>query len=45
MEDGDVEAPPSYRKAISFEQLSLNSQDDSAGQTPMEVSPDDSRWD
>ncbi|MXQ79773.1 hypothetical protein E5288_WYG007108 [Bos mutus] len=45
MEDGDVEAPPSYSKAVSFERLSFDSRDDSAGQTHMEVSPDDSRSD
>ncbi|XP_069424758.1 piezo-type mechanosensitive ion channel component 2 isoform X1 [Ovis canadensis] len=44
-EDGDVEAPPSYSKAVSFERLSFDSRDDSAGQTHMEVSPDDSRSD
>ncbi|XP_057556299.1 piezo-type mechanosensitive ion channel component 2 isoform X2 [Hippopotamus amphibius kiboko] len=44
-EDGDVEAPPSYSKAVSFERLSFDSRDDSAGQTHMAVSPDDSRSD
>ncbi|XP_072805380.1 piezo-type mechanosensitive ion channel component 2 isoform X3 [Vicugna pacos] len=44
-EDGDVEAPPSYSKAVSFEHLSFDSRDDSAGQTHMAVSPDDSRSD
>lgn len=44
-ENGDVEAPPSYSKAVSFERLSFDSRDDSAGQTHMEVSPDDSRSD
>uniref|UniRef100_A0A8W4FHQ1 Piezo type mechanosensitive ion channel component 2 n=1 Tax=Sus scrofa TaxID=9823 RepID=A0A8W4FHQ1_PIG len=44
-EDGDMEAPPSYSKAVSFERLSFDSRDDSAGQTHMAVSPDDSRSD
>lgn len=44
-EDGDVEALLSYGKAIGFECLSFDSQDDSAGQTHMEVSLDDSRLD
>ncbi|XP_061025116.1 piezo-type mechanosensitive ion channel component 2 [Eubalaena glacialis] len=44
-EDGDVEAPPSYSKAVSFEHLSFDSRDDSGGQTHMAVSPDDSRSD
>lgn len=44
-EDGDVEAPPSYSKAVSFERLSFCSRDDSAGQSHMAVSPDDSRSD
>ncbi|XP_032165563.1 piezo-type mechanosensitive ion channel component 2 isoform X2 [Mustela erminea] len=44
-EDGDVEAPPSYSKAVSFERLSFGSRDDSAGQSHMAVSPDDSRSD
>uniref|UniRef100_A0A8C9I565 Piezo type mechanosensitive ion channel component 2 n=1 Tax=Piliocolobus tephrosceles TaxID=591936 RepID=A0A8C9I565_9PRIM len=43
--DGDVEAPPSYSKAVSFEHLSFGSQDDSAGKNHMAVSPDDSRTD
>ncbi|XP_054174950.1 piezo-type mechanosensitive ion channel component 2 isoform X7 [Homo sapiens] len=43
--DGDVEAPPSYSKAVSFEHLSFGSQDDSAGKNRMAVSPDDSRTD
>ncbi|XP_066870678.1 piezo-type mechanosensitive ion channel component 2 [Kogia breviceps] len=45
MQDGDVEAPPSYSKAVSFERLSFDSRDDSGGQTHMAVSPDDSRSD
>ncbi|XP_036100964.1 piezo-type mechanosensitive ion channel component 2 [Molossus molossus] len=44
-EEGDVEAPPSYSKAVSFERLSFGSQDDSAGPSRMAVSPDDSRSD
>ncbi|XP_073926448.1 piezo-type mechanosensitive ion channel component 2 isoform X3 [Castor canadensis] len=44
-DDGDVEAPPSYSKAVSFEHLSLCSQDDSRGKNHMVVSPDDSRTD
>ncbi|XP_064434074.1 piezo-type mechanosensitive ion channel component 2 isoform X3 [Mirounga angustirostris] len=44
-EDGDGEAPPSYSKAVSFERLSFCSRDDSAGQSHMAVSPDDSRSD
>ncbi|XP_076992109.1 piezo-type mechanosensitive ion channel component 2 isoform X4 [Tamandua tetradactyla] len=43
--DGDVEAPPSYSKAVSFERLSFGSQDDSTGKNLMVVSPDDSRTD
>ncbi|PNJ07366.1 PIEZO2 isoform 4 [Pongo abelii] len=43
--DGDVEAPPSYSKAVSFEHLSFGSQDDSAVKNHMAVSPDDSRTD
>uniref|UniRef100_A0A2K5CQ26 Piezo type mechanosensitive ion channel component 2 n=1 Tax=Aotus nancymaae TaxID=37293 RepID=A0A2K5CQ26_AOTNA len=43
--DGDVEAPPSYSKAVSFEHLSFGSQDDSTGKNHMAVSPDDSRTD
>ncbi|PNI28196.1 PIEZO2 isoform 1 [Pan troglodytes] len=43
--DGDVEAPPSYSKAVSFEHLSFGSQDNSAGKNHMAVSPDDSRTD
>ncbi|XP_008061683.1 piezo-type mechanosensitive ion channel component 2 [Carlito syrichta] len=43
--DADVEAPPSYSKAVSFEHLSFSSQDDSAGKNRMVVSPDDSRTD
>lgn len=42
-EDGDMEVPPSYSKAVSFERLSFGSQDDSAGPSRMAVSPDDSR--
>jgi hypothetical protein len=41
-DDGDVEAPPSCSKAVSFEHLSLCSQDDSRGKNHMVVSPDDS---
>ncbi|XP_048662702.1 piezo-type mechanosensitive ion channel component 2 isoform X2 [Marmota marmota marmota] len=44
-DEGDVEAPPSYSKAVSFEHLSFGSQDDSGGQNHMMVSPDDSRTD
>ncbi|KAM5304862.1 piezo-type mechanosensitive ion channel component 2 [Glossophaga mutica] len=44
-EDGDVEVPPSYSKAVSFERLSFGSLDDSAGPSRMAVSPDDSRSD
>lgn len=44
-DDGDVEAPPSYSKAVSFEHLSFASQDDSGGKNHMVVSPDDSRTD
>ncbi|XP_044897897.1 piezo-type mechanosensitive ion channel component 2 isoform X6 [Felis catus] len=44
-EDGDVEVPPSYSKAVSFERLSFGSRDDSAGQSHMAVSPDESRSD
>uniref|UniRef100_A0A667GZH8 Uncharacterized protein n=1 Tax=Lynx canadensis TaxID=61383 RepID=A0A667GZH8_LYNCA len=44
-EDGDGEAPPSYSKAVSFERLSFGSRDDSAGQSHMAVSPDESRSD
>ncbi|ELV12756.1 Protein PIEZO2 [Tupaia chinensis] len=43
--DGDVEAPPSYSKAVSFEHLSFGSQDDSGAKNHMVVSPDDSRTD
>ncbi|XP_053427804.1 piezo-type mechanosensitive ion channel component 2 isoform X3 [Nycticebus coucang] len=43
--DGDVEVPPSYSKAVSFEHLSLESQEDYTGQNHMVVSPDDSRPD
>nr|KAF6358778.1 piezo type mechanosensitive ion channel component 2 [Pipistrellus kuhlii] len=42
-EDGDMEVPPSYSKAVSFECLSFGSQEDSAGPSRMAVSPDDSR--
>ncbi|KAL1773612.1 piezo-type mechanosensitive ion channel component 2 isoform X2 [Sigmodon hispidus] len=41
-DDGDVEAPPSYSKAVSFEHLSFASQDDSGAKNHMVVSPDDS---
>lgn len=44
-DDGDVEAPPSYSKAVSFEHLSFASQDDSGAKNHMVVSPDDSRTD
>uniref|UniRef100_A0A8C5KKR2 Piezo-type mechanosensitive ion channel component 2 n=1 Tax=Jaculus jaculus TaxID=51337 RepID=A0A8C5KKR2_JACJA len=44
-DDGDVEAPPSYSKAVSFEHLSFGSQDDSGAKNHMVVSPDDSRTD
>ncbi|XP_003800526.2 piezo-type mechanosensitive ion channel component 2 isoform X1 [Otolemur garnettii] len=43
--DGDVEVPPSYSKAVSFEHLSLGSQEDYTCQNHMVVSPDDSRPD
>ncbi|XP_006868752.1 PREDICTED: piezo-type mechanosensitive ion channel component 2 [Chrysochloris asiatica] len=43
--DGDVEVPPSYSKAVSFEHLSFGSQEDSIGKNHMVVSPDDSRTD
>ncbi|XP_058532933.1 piezo-type mechanosensitive ion channel component 2 isoform X1 [Ochotona princeps] len=45
VEDGDVEAPPSYSKAVSFEHLSFGSQDDDGAKNHMVVSPDDSRTD
>ncbi|XP_065745453.1 piezo-type mechanosensitive ion channel component 2 isoform X1 [Phocoena phocoena] len=44
-QDGEVEAPPSYSKAVSLERLSFDSRDDSGGQTHMAVSPNDSRSD
>ncbi|KAF6088900.1 piezo type mechanosensitive ion channel component 2 [Phyllostomus discolor] len=44
-EEGDVEVPPSYSKAVSFERLSFGSQDNSEGPSRMAVSPDDSRSD
>lgn len=44
-EEGDVEVPPSYSKAVSFERLSFGSRDDSASPSHMAVSPDDSRSD
>ncbi|XP_006526236.1 piezo-type mechanosensitive ion channel component 2 isoform X7 [Mus musculus] len=44
-DDCDVEAPPSYSKAVSFEHLSFASQDDSGAKNHMVVSPDDSRTD
>lgn len=44
-EEGDVEVPPSYSKAVSFERLSFSSRDDSASPSRMAVSPDDSRSD
>ncbi|XP_075386107.1 piezo-type mechanosensitive ion channel component 2 [Tenrec ecaudatus] len=43
--DGEVEVPPSYSKAVSFERLSFGSQEDSTGKNHMVVSPDDSRTD
>ncbi|XP_031802511.1 piezo-type mechanosensitive ion channel component 2 isoform X4 [Sarcophilus harrisii] len=43
--DGDVEAPPSYSKAVSFERLSFGSHDASDDKNHMVVSPDDSRTD
>uniref|UniRef100_A0A8C0EQF1 Piezo type mechanosensitive ion channel component 2 n=1 Tax=Bubo bubo TaxID=30461 RepID=A0A8C0EQF1_BUBBB len=43
--DSNAEAPPSYSKAVSFEQLPFGSPDDSAGKSLMMVSPDDSRMD
>ncbi|XP_054550191.1 piezo-type mechanosensitive ion channel component 2 isoform X3 [Talpa occidentalis] len=44
-EEGDVEVPPSYSKAVSFERLSFGSPDGCTGQNHMTVSPDDSRSD
>ncbi|XP_012581290.1 PREDICTED: piezo-type mechanosensitive ion channel component 2 isoform X3 [Condylura cristata] len=44
-EEGDVEVPPSYSKAVSFERLSFGSPDGCIGQNHMTVSPDDSRSD
>ncbi|XP_013370174.1 PREDICTED: piezo-type mechanosensitive ion channel component 2 isoform X2 [Chinchilla lanigera] len=44
-DDGDVEAPPSYSKAVSFEHLSFGSQDGAGAKNHMVVSPDDSRTD
>ncbi|XP_055994098.1 piezo-type mechanosensitive ion channel component 2 isoform X2 [Sorex fumeus] len=44
-EEGDVEVPPSYSKAVSFEHLSFGSPDGCGGQNHMAVSPDDSRSD
>ncbi|KAG8442206.1 hypothetical protein GDO86_011126 [Hymenochirus boettgeri] len=41
--EGDI--PPSYSKAVSFEQLSFASQDESAGNNMMVLSPDESRTD
>ncbi|XP_077126302.1 piezo-type mechanosensitive ion channel component 2 isoform X4 [Ranitomeya variabilis] len=41
--DGDL--PPSYSKAVSFEQLSFASQDESADNNLMVLSPDDSHID
>ncbi|OCT74614.1 hypothetical protein XELAEV_18033599mg [Xenopus laevis] len=41
--DGDL--PPSYSKAVSFEQLSFASQDDSVDNNLMVLSPDESRTD
>ncbi|XP_066435638.1 piezo-type mechanosensitive ion channel component 2 isoform X6 [Eleutherodactylus coqui] len=41
--DGDL--PPSYSKAVSFEQLSFASHDESADNNLMVLSPDDSRSD
>lgn len=39
--DGNAEAPPSYSKAVSFEDISVGSQDDSGGKSLMLVSPDE----
>ncbi|XP_049625894.1 piezo-type mechanosensitive ion channel component 2 isoform X2 [Suncus etruscus] len=44
-EEGDVEVPPSYSKAVSFERLSFGSPDGCGGQNHMAISPDDSRSD
>uniref|UniRef100_H3B3G1 Piezo type mechanosensitive ion channel component 2 n=1 Tax=Latimeria chalumnae TaxID=7897 RepID=H3B3G1_LATCH len=42
----DVEPPPSYSKAVSFERLSFDSQEESsAGKQMMALTPDDSRTD
>ncbi|XP_063307643.1 piezo-type mechanosensitive ion channel component 2 [Pelobates fuscus] len=41
--EGDI--PPSYSKAVSFEQLSFVSRDESADNNMMVLSPDDSRTD
>ncbi|XP_053322004.1 piezo-type mechanosensitive ion channel component 2 [Spea bombifrons] len=41
--EGDI--PPSYSKAVSFEQLSFQSQDESADNNMMVLSPDESRID
>ncbi|XP_063779519.1 piezo-type mechanosensitive ion channel component 2 isoform X1 [Pseudophryne corroboree] len=41
--DGDL--PPSYSKAVSFDQLSLASHDESADNNLMMLTPDDSRTD
>uniref|UniRef100_A0A8D0HHP2 Piezo type mechanosensitive ion channel component 2 n=1 Tax=Sphenodon punctatus TaxID=8508 RepID=A0A8D0HHP2_SPHPU len=43
--DGNTEVPPSYSKAVSFDHLSFDSQDDSAEKNHMMVSPDDSQTD
>ncbi|XP_075126814.1 piezo-type mechanosensitive ion channel component 2 [Leptodactylus fuscus] len=42
---GDGDLPPSYSKAVSFEQLSFASRDDSADNILMVLSPDDSHID
>ncbi|XP_033613218.1 piezo-type mechanosensitive ion channel component 2 isoform X2 [Fukomys damarensis] len=42
-DDGDMEVPPSYSKAVSFEHLSFGSQDGAEAKNHMVVSPDDSR--
>ncbi|KAM9308007.1 piezo-type mechanosensitive ion channel component 2 [Gastrophryne carolinensis] len=41
----DGELPPSYSKAVSFEQLSFNSRDDSVDNNLMVLSPDESHTD
>lgn len=44
-DDGEVEAPPSYSKAVTCEHLSFGSQDGIGAKNQMVVSPDDSRTD